>query len=194
MVEAAVEDNPDFNKGKGRTLAGMLLIAAVAIGAFVFYLISDQPNPYGELGKQINGLRGKHFDHFMVCALPGARMDLIKNDGDLRDALHERARAGGQRYAKRLREKCTPQLGELAPQLHALIPPEDADPVVKHMADSVEELRRATLSYSDYLVALEGPYDAEAAEDELEALARAWYDFRKTHAELNQQIRSALSR
>jgi hypothetical protein len=81
---AALEDAKAFNKGKGPLLFTMLGLLALSLLGFGWYLVQDQPNPYGELGKQINGLRGQYFDGFWTCALPGKRLIELKNDGDLR--------------------------------------------------------------------------------------------------------------
>jgi hypothetical protein len=85
----ALEDAKAFNKGKGRLLFVMIALLLLSVAAFGWYLVQDQPNPYGELGKQVNGLRGQYFDGFWTCALPGKQLAALKNDGD------PPARAGG---------------------------------------------------------------------------------------------------
>ena len=133
---SAIEDAKAFNKGKGRLLAAMIAIVVAAFAAFAFYLVQDQPNPYAELGKQVNGLRAGGFDQFWTCALPKANPAEIKNNEDLVEELHGRG-AAGARYGAHLQNKCAPPLRDLAMHLRALLPPSDAAPLLKAMADAV---------------------------------------------------------
>ncbi len=190
---ATLEDAKAFNKGKGRLLAGMLGLLVAAIGAFAFYLVQDQPNPYGELGKQVNGLRGSAFDGFFSCALPGSKPAELKSNEDLLEELHGRG-AAGARYGSHLRDKCRPTLADLSVRLRALLPPEDAEPLVKQMADAVSKIEAGVNVYADHLQGLEGPYDRDVATSQLEGLTRGWYEFRKAHAELNKLIKEKLNR
>ena len=190
---SAYEDAKAFNKGKGKLLAGMLALVAAGVGGFAWYLVQDQPNPYGELGKQVNGLRAQYFDGFVTCALPGTRPVTLKSDEDLRAALHERA-ASGARYGTHLRNKCVPALRELATRLRALLPPEDAQARIKTMADACAKMEVGTNAYASYLEGLEGPYRAENAESEQAQLVLGWYEFRKAHAEMNQFVKEKLGR
>jgi hypothetical protein len=190
---AALEDAKAFNKGKGKLLAGMLSIVVLAVGAFAWYLVQDQPNPYGELGRQVNGLRGTMFDGFWTCALPGTRPGDLKSDADLRTELHERG-AAGSRYGNHLRQKCQPGLRELAARLRALLPPEDAAAKVKAMAEATTKMDVGASRYATYLDTLEGPYRTENAESEQADLVRGWYDFRTAHAELNKLVKDRLGR
>ena len=189
----ALEDAKAFNKGKGRLLFAMLGLLLLAVLAFGWYLVQDQPNPYSELGKQVNGLRGQHFDGFWTCALPGKRLVELKSDADLRAELHTRAEAGA-RYADHLRSKCRPQTSELIVRLRALLPPQEAQPFVQQMLAALVKMDAGTRGYAEYVEQLEGPYEAEAAEPTQSELVRGWYEFRKAHAGLNQLVRDQLQR
>jgi hypothetical protein len=190
---AALEDAKAFNKGKGSLLFVMLGLLALALVGFGWYLVQDQPNPYGELGKQINGLRGQYFDGFWTCALPGKRLSELKNDGDLRAELHTRGEALA-RYGQHLSSKCRSEAQELSVRLSALLPPDDARPLVKQMVDALHKMDDGTRAYADYLQSVEPPYKAEAADPAMLGLVRGWYEFRKAHAALNQLIRDKLGR
>jgi hypothetical protein len=190
---AALEDAKAFNKGKGSLLFVMLGLLALALVGFGWYLVQDQPNPYGELGKQINGLRGQYFDGFWTCALPGKRLAELKNDGDLRAELHTRGEALA-RYGQHLSSKCRSEAQELGVRLSALLPPDDARALVKQMVDALHKMDDGTRTYADYLQSVEGPYQAEVAEPAMLGLVRGWYEFRKAHAALNQLIRDKLGR
>jgi hypothetical protein len=190
---AALEDAKAFNKGKGPLLFTMLGLLALSLVGFGWYLVQDQPNPYGELGKQINGLRGQYFDGFWTCALPGKRLTELKNDGDLRAELHTRGEALA-RYGQHLSSKCRGEARELSVRLSALLPPDDARPLVTQMVDALHKMDEGTHAYADYLQSAEAPYKAELAEPAMVDLVRGWYEFRKAHAALNQLIRDKLGR
>ncbi len=190
---SALEDAKAFNKGKGRLLAAMIGIVVAAFAAFAFYLIQDQPNPYAELGKQVNGLRAGGFDQFWTCALPKTNPSDLKNNSDLIEQLHSRG-AAGARYASHLQNKCSPPLREVGTRLRALLPPDEASPLLKQMADAVTKIDVGVGAYAGHLQTLEGPYVRETAEPELESMVRGWYDFRKAHAELNKLVKAKLGR
>lgn len=190
---SALEDAKAFNKGKGRLLFAMLGLLSLAVAAFAWYLVQDQPNPYGELGKQVNGLRGQYFDGFWTCALPGKRLVELKNDQDLRTELDARA-AAKERYGQHLANKCNPEVRELIVRLRALIPPEDARKNVQAMIDGLVKIEEGSRKFAEYLQGLEGAYAPESAAPAMSGLVRGWYEFRKAHAALNQLVRDKLQR
>jgi len=187
----ALEDAKAFNKGKGRLLFAMLGCLLLAVLAFGWYLVQDQPNPYSELGKQVNGLRGQYFDGFWTCALPGKRLVELKSDADVRTELHMRAEARG-RYGDHLVNKCRPLTIELMVRLRALIPPPEAQPFVKEMLAALTKMDEGTRSYAQHLQDLEGAYDDAAGESAQSGLVRGWYEFRKAHGGLNKLVRDQL--
>ncbi len=190
---SAFEDAKAFNQGKGRLLAAMIAMVVAALGGFGFYLVQDQPNPYAELGKQVNRLRSAGFDQFWTCALPNTNPADLKNNEDLLGELHGRGAAAG-RYAAHLQNECAPPLRDVATRLRALLPPEDAAVHVKAMADAASKIELGVTTYAGHLRALEGPYARDAATPELEGLVRGWYEFRKAHAELNRLVKTRLGR
>jgi hypothetical protein len=189
----ALEDAKAFNKGKGRLLFVMIAFVLLAVAGFAWYLVQDQPNPYGELGKQVNGLRGQYFDAFWTCALPGKQLAALKNDGELRAEIHLRAESA-ERYAQHLSNKCRPETSELITRLRALMPPDEARPLLQQMIEGLIKMDTGTRAFADYLQGLQGPYAAEEGEPALSGLVRGWYEFRKAHAELNQLVRTKLNR
>lgn len=193
LGDTALEDAKAFNKGKGKLLFGMLTLMACAVGAFAWYLVQDQPNPYGELGRQVNGLRGAYFDQFWTCALPGTRPADLKSDADVREQLHQRATSGA-RYGTHLRNQCAGNLRELATRLRALLPPDDAAPKVQAMADAATKMDKGVSTYASHLESLEGGYSASNAESEQADLVRGWFEFRTAHAELNKLVKEKLGR
>lgn len=192
VADTTLEDAKAFNKGKGRLLAAMIGFLLLSFVGFGWYLIEDQPNPYGELGKQINGLRGQYFDAYWVCALPGKLIAEIKSDADVRGELDVRAVAGA-RYGAHLR-KCAAPLRDLSASLRALLPPAEAAKQVQAMAEGATKLSTGTSSFASYLENLEQGYDAARGASEYETLVRGWYEFRRAHGELNSLIKAKLGR
>jgi hypothetical protein len=188
-----LEDAKAFNKGKGKLLFGMVFFVLVAVLGFAFYLVQDQPNPYGELGKQVNGLRGQYFDAFWTCALPGKRLSELKSDADLRAELDARAESGA-RYGQHLTRDCQPNIRELVVRLKALLPPDAARESVQNMIGGLQKMDKGASSFADYLEGLENAYEPAAAQPAMNGLVRGWYEFRKEHADLNQLVRSQLKR
>ncbi|MFT3921096.1 MAG: hypothetical protein QM778_01045 [Myxococcales bacterium] len=191
-ADNAFEDAKAFNKGKGKTLAAMIGFVLAAVAAFGWYVLQDQPNPYSGLGKQVNGLKSKYFDGFFICALPGKMPGELKSDQDLRAEIDSRAVAGA-RYGAHLR-KCAAPLRELSTGLRALLPPEEAVPLVKSMADSATKLNVGAEAFAGHLENLEAAYDPENGAQESDTLVRAWYEFKKAHADLNQLVKTKLGR
>lgn len=189
----AIEDAKAFNKGKGRLLFVMIAFVLLAVAGFAWYLVQDQPNPYGEMGKQVNGLRGQYFDGFWTCALPGKQLAALKNDGELRAEIHLRAQSA-ERYAQHLSNKCRPETSALITRLRALMPPDEARPLLQQMMEGLIKMDTGTRAFADYLQGLQGPYVAVEGEAALSGLVRGWYEFRKAHAELNQLVRTKLNR
>jgi hypothetical protein len=191
-LDNALEDAKAFNKGKGRMLAAMIAFVIAAVGGFAWYVVQDQPNPYSGLGKQVNGLKTKYFDGFWICALPTKMVAEIKSDQDLRGELESRAVAGA-RYGAHLR-KCAAPLRELSTGLRALLPPDEAKPLVTTMADAATKVGVGAESFAGHLENLEGAYEPVTGARESDALVRGWYEFKKSHADLNQLVKAKLGR
>jgi hypothetical protein len=170
----------------------MIAFVIAAVGGFAWYVVQDQPNPYSGLGKQVNGLKTKYFDGFWICALPAKMVAEIKSDQDLRAEIETRAVAGA-RYGAHLR-KCAAPLRELSTNLRALIPPDEAKPLVKSMADATTKIDVGVESFAGYLENLEAAYEPSAGARESDAMVRGWYEFKKAHADLNQLVKGKLGR
>lgn len=191
--ENILDETRAFQKGKGRMLAAMIFAVLAAVGAFGWYVVQDQPNQYGELGKQLNGLRSTHFDNFWTCVLPQHRMDTLKSDRDVREAIHTRAVAS-KPYGNHLKGKCRPHLKDFSVKLRALITPDDAAPSVKDMADAVVKLEAGVDAYSLHLTSLTEGYDKEIGESQMEQLVLGWYEFKKAHSSVNKLVKEKLGR
>jgi hypothetical protein len=187
-------DAAALHKGRGRMLAAMIVAGLVALVGLAVYMSSGDEEKYSTFGKNINRIDDRYFDGFWGCALRGKKLADLKSDQDLRNELHRRAENGGQRYGAHLREECMGALGELESRLNALIPPDDLQPEVRDLVDAVERLRSAMSDYIGYLDRLEGAYDRDAATQLMTPIARAWYDYRKTHSAINTKLGEKLGR
>lgn len=191
-LSRAALDARAFNKGKGRFLAVGALLCVVAAAAFVWFVLDEQPDPYRTLGKHVNGLKSRHFDAFWGCALPGKQLSEIKSDTDLRGEIEVRAVAGA-RYGADLRA-CAASLAELSVNLKALLPPHDAQPFVRDMAEGARKMEVSVIAFSDYLDASEAEHEGANRARASDVLVRGWYEFRKAHADLNLLLRTHLGR
>lgn len=192
-VDASVlEDAKAFNQGKAKLLAAMIAMACT-LGGFAYYLVQDQPNPYGELGRQVNSLRSQLFEGYLTCALPNTSPRNLKSDADLRRELDARGGAGA-RYGAHLRTKCAPSLRELSTRLRTLLPPDDAAGSIQIMASAATKMEAGSNAFADYLENMEDAYSASEAEREHAELVRGWYEFRSAHSELNRLVKEKLGR
>lgn len=183
------EEEKALRSGRGKMIAGMVLALVVAVGGLVWFVGSQQPSEYGQIGRQINGLRADHFDAFWGCALPRADLRDIRNDQQLRDAIAERA-VRPAAYAQHVRSECLVRLEEHVTPLNALIVPADLSPGVDQLRAAIDAERQAWARFLDYLDHVEGAFDAEAADEHLTAIARGWFEYKVAHGAINDLIRA----
>jgi hypothetical protein len=184
------DEEAALRKGKAGSLITMAVLALAILGG-LFYLVGgdDQARVYGDLGKQINGLKQASFDQFWSCALQGEDLRDVTSNTELVSRLNSLGRDGGREFAKNMREACRPQLESIAPALDTLIVPPDMQPYVRAMSEAAGNLRTATSGFIVYLDDPELEYDDEAAKPHVQAMARAWYEFKKAHGEANHVIK-----
>jgi hypothetical protein len=193
QVGSFAEDEAALKKGKGGVV-GAVAVIVVLLGAGLWLLMggNDEARVYGELGKQLNGLKQAHFDQFWGCALPSTNLATIKTNTDLAAQLDGRASERGQQYGAHLRDKCAGKLTEIEPTLDTLIVPDDLKEPVAGMKQATSKLRSGVSGFISYLDDAELKYDAVAANVYIESITRGWFDFRKSHAELNKVLKSRL--
>lgn len=183
------QEEKALRRGRGRMLAGMVAAVLAAVGGLAWFVSSSGPSEYGQLGRQINGMRAQHFDAFWACALPREDLRNLRNDQQLRAEIAERA-AQPHAYAVHVRTQCMVLLDEHLPPLDALILPEDLRVPVEALRAAVEAQRAAWQAFLQHLDRVEGGFDAEDADQELGAIARGWYDYKVAHGRINDVIRS----
>jgi hypothetical protein len=184
------EEERAMRSGRGRMIAAMVIAVLAAGGGFAWYLTTSGPNEYGQIGRQINGMKSEHFDAFWACALPGQDVRDIANDQQLRAEIVERARQSPSRYAQMIRETCMDMLDDHVPLLDALLPPEDIRAQIEGLRAALTSLRTAWAAWVDHLSSLEGAFDEEVEREALTGIARAWFDYKVAHRALNDLIRT----
>jgi hypothetical protein len=181
------DDEKAMKKGRGAVLAvGIILGILMVAGIVVLLMNVGQPDPYGTIGRQVNGMKRDHFDRFWRCALPEQPLDRLRNDRELREAINVRAARGPAAYANHIRTRCWSDLsGHEDPA--ALLPPEDLQAQVTALGTALDDLKRG---WEEFLAAIERAetYDPETFAEQLNKVARAWYDYRTAHAALNATI------
>jgi hypothetical protein len=187
------DDEAALKRGKGGVFGALAVIFVLgAVGLWFLMGNDDNARVYGELGRQLNGLKQAHFDQFWGCALSGANLASIKTNTDIESQLAGRARERGQNYAFYLRDKCAAKLKEIEPTLDTLIVPEDLKAPVNEMKAATSKLRAGIGGLISYLDNPELHYDETAAAPYLENITRGWFEFRKAHGDLNKVLKSRL--
>lgn len=183
-----------MRSGRGRMVFGMIAAVLVGIGGLVWFVSSEQPSEYGQIGRQINGMRDDHFDAFWGCALPRMDLDQINGAERLLREISERA-AQPRPYAQHVRGTCMVMLDEHIPLLTALIVPEDLQASVDQLRAALDALRTAWPQFLDHLDHLQGGFDAEdpTTRQLMTAIATGWRDYKVAHIALNNQIRTHLT-
>lgn len=187
------QEEKALKSGRGRMMAAMIGAVVVAILALAWFVMRQQPSEYGQIGRQINGMRADHFDAFWACALPRADLRDIDRADQLIGEIAERS-GTARAYAQHVRNECLVRLDEHLPPMTQLIVPEDLRPSVDQLRTAVEAQRTAWQRYLDHLDHLEGSFDAEdeTTSGLITAIARGWYDYKVAHNAINTTIRGHL--
>lgn len=178
-----------LKSGRGKMIVAMIAAVAVGVGGLVWFVGSQQPSEYGQIGRQINGLRADHFDAFWACALPRQDLRDLRTNEQLQREISERA-ASPRAYALHVRNECLVRLDEHVTPLNALIVPDDLTAPVEQLRTAIAAERQAWGRFLDYLDHLEGPFDADAASEHLTAIARAWFEYKVAHGAINDVVRA----
>ena len=176
--------------GRGGIIAAAVLAVLVVLGAVVALMMGDDNSAYETLGRNVNGATGEHYDHFWHCVFAGE--PTMRSNEDFLRELNSRAEQGGKRFGALVQERCVDHLGELEARLDVLIPPDDLRPAKNDLVAAVRDLRGAWSDYLAYLDTLEGPYEADEARDQVNRIARAWFDYERAHGAINEAIRARL--
>jgi hypothetical protein len=182
-----------MHKGRAGSLVLMGALLLALLGGLAFLVGGDdQARVYGELGRQINGLKHAAFDQFWGCALQGENIADIKSNSELMAQVGGRAEERGRAYGVHVRDACLSKLEGVGPQLESLIVPQDLQADVAALKQASGELRSAWSNYVAYLDNPELDYQEREAQPYLQHIARGWYDFKRAHAAVNKTIKSRL--
>ncbi len=189
-----------LRSGRRRMLLAMVVAALAALGGLVAYMASGDDEAVARFGRSVNGYDREHFKAFWGCALPKVDLRSLRTNEDVTRQMHLRAEERPQAYGRHLRERCLPKLTGLSAKLRALLPPQGFEvplegmkrPVASALADASERLSGAVSDYASYLSGLEAGYDRELAAERVQAIVRAWYDYRVARARLNAALEARL--
>jgi hypothetical protein len=179
-----------MRSGRWRMIVVALLAVVIVVGGLAWWMAGEQPDQYGTIGRQVNGMRADHFDAFWACALPRMRLDDLRSDQDLRYNINKRAASAPGRYASHVREQCLVKLNEHDRPLRALIAPEDLQGQIEELGRALTALRDGWGGYLTELDRVGGtPYDEEAMGPQLNKIAKGWFDYKVAHNNINRIIR-----
>jgi hypothetical protein len=186
------EEERAMKSGRGKMIAFAVVVVLGVLGLVGFLMTSGGTNEYGNIGRQINGMRTGNFDAFWMCALPRANLRNIQNNQQLRDEIHERARFSASQYAQLVRTTCMRDLNDHVQPLDQLIPSDDLRPGIDALRAALRAQIDSWTAYLAYLDTLDGAYDAESdqATSLVSNIARAWFDYKVAHGQLNDIIRT----
>lgn len=177
--------------GRGGFFAILAAAALLLLGGVGFLIFGgDGTEPHRTLGRNVNGLEAQYFRGFWGCVFQGD--ERIQNNEDLVRQIHDRAGNGGARFAQHVRTQCLGLLAELEPRLRALIPPTDMVEAVNELVRATEQLRGAWSDYLAHVEGGEGPYDRDEAGPLVDRIARGWFDFERTQAQIDRDVATAL--
>jgi|SRR4051794_7546266 hypothetical protein len=183
----------DMHKGRAGSLIMLACVGVALLGGLAFLVGGeDQARVYGEIGKQINGLKHGNFDQFWACALQGQNVVEIKSNADLATQVGGRGQERGRKYGVHVREKCLPKLEDVGPKLDTLIAPQDLASDVAALKKANAELRSAWSGYIAYLDDPELQYDEDKAKPNIDSIAHAWFDFVTAHGAINKTIKGKI--
>ena len=186
------EEERAMRSGRGRMIAFALVVVIALVGGGGWFLMNSGPNPYSAVGRQVNGMRSENFDSFWHCALPRTDPGDIRNNEQLQAEVHERATFSASQYAQLVRTTCMAHLNDHVQPLDSLLPTDDLRAPVDALRAALRALIDAWNAYLGHLQALTAAYDAESEDARrlVAAIARAWFDYKVAHGQINDIVRS----
>lgn len=188
-------DEKAMKSGKGRMLFVMIGAAVLAVVGLIWFLAGgDEKRVYRDFARTVNTADTQNFDGFWNCALQrgGAEASNFRNNSELADAINRRATNGRARFGELIRSRCLPKIAELKTTLDTVIPPIPLQDDIEKMRKALDDLRLAWSAFNGHLDSLgQEQYDAEAedAVTHINAISRAWYDYKSAHRHLNTTLR-----
>ncbi len=178
-----------MKSGRGGMIAVAVLTVVAVIAGAAWFLTSSGPNEYGQVGRQINGMRTQYFDSFWACALPREDVRDLDSPNELKAALARFSANGG--YVRIIRTECLVHLDEHRAPLNALIAPPELSTPIGELTTALAALRLAWDAYLAYLETPDLEFDPEAEEADrlLTAVVQGWVDYRVALGHVNDAVR-----
>ncbi|MCZ7681004.1 MAG: hypothetical protein M5U28_20350 [Sandaracinaceae bacterium] len=186
------DDEKALKKGNTAVLViGAVAALAVLAGVVVLLMGEEPTGQYETIGREVNRMKSANFDGFWACALPNERLDRVRNNRELTDAITKRVSGAPQRYAQHVRQQCLVKLNEHEAPLRSLIAPPDLQEQLGQLSTALGDLRAAWGEYLDYLDRTE-EYDEAAAAPRVSKITKGWHDYKTAHGAINSAIRERL--
>jgi len=190
-VASMQEEQKAMKGGNGGLYAGGIVVVLLIIAGVVGLVTSDSSSEYGDFGSSVNGLHQQKFNGFWTCALqiPAGTLQQITSNTTMMNEVNQRASTGKIRFLDMVRDRCLSNLTDLEASLNGLIPPPDLLEQRRQMRESVLSLLAGWASLRSYITRLDtDPYDDADARESVEAITRAWFEYRQAHRSLNSVI------
>lgn len=187
------EEAAAMNKGKGKTIFAIVVVAAISfVGAGMFLKSADEKDAFREAGQTLNGIKKRQFDRFWGCTLQGVNLSDIKSNADLVAKIEIRSSVGRAQYGRMVRGRCLDILEGIAATTDVLQVPGELKPQVDGMKKATTQLRDGWREYLAYITDPDLNYDETLARRHINKIALGWYDYSKAHAKLNKTLKHLL--
>lgn len=178
-----------MKSGRGRMLAAAAFAVVLAGGALAWFITTSGPNEYGQLGQQVNGMRGQYFDAFWACALPREDVRDLNSPDELKGMIARLSANSG--YVRIIRTECLHHLDEHRAPLDALIAAPGLGEPIGRLSAALAALRAAWEAYVAYLETPGLEFSAEDpdADRMITEIVQRWIDYRHAIREINDIVR-----
>jgi hypothetical protein len=176
-----------MNRGKGKSITGIVAAVAAAVVAGVLMLRTmDADRAYTDAGAAVRSLAAEHFDGYWQCSIPASLRVPVDSGEKLAAQLARVTDRLGRSYAATL-QRCEGRLAPLAAGLGALEVPKPLEANRAQLVTASEALQASLTGLRERLSTME-TYDLASIASELDGVAKAWDGFSTARADLLQSI------
>jgi hypothetical protein len=179
-----------MKSGRGPMLAAAAFAVLAVAGGLAWFVSSSGPNEYGELGRQVNGMRSQYFDGFWACAMPREDVRDLNSPDELKGLIARFSRSASG-YARILREDCMHLLEEHRAPLDAVVAAPGLGEAIGRLSAALTALTAVWQAYVAFLATPELAFDAEDPETDrmITEIVQRWIDYRGAIREINDVVR-----